>query len=111
MIQYISYKDTNESEHEMTRLRALLFGVVTVAVATSHSQANAGINDIIFSGCASAMRKEYQQAGRQLLLSELNRTCRCVVGEINKRQSIEMAKRACINTDETISRNQDRQML
>ena len=64
MIQYISYKDTNESEHEMTRLRALLFGVVTVAIATSHSQANAGINDIIFSGCALATRKEYQQAGR-----------------------------------------------
>ena len=88
--------------------------VITVAVITlaapSSVQANFK-NNIIFSSCAAAMRKEYQQADKQLLLSQLNKTCDCVVEQINNRKNIEQAKASCINTDQPISSNRNRQTL
>ncbi len=58
----------------------------------------AGLEDrIIFNRCANAMRAEYTKARKQLLLSDLNTTCRCVVNKINNHESIEQAKNDCIN--------------
>ena len=58
--------------------------------------ANAGVVDnIIFGKCSSAMRKEYEKAGKQLLLSHLNATCNCVVKEMKNKQSVEQAKTFC----------------
>ena len=58
--------------------------------------ANAGVVDnIIFGKCSSAMRKEYEKAGKQLLLSHLNATCNCVVKEMKNKKSVEQAKTFC----------------
>ncbi len=93
---------------------ARVLGVITVALvaaaASEPVQANFKDN-IIFSSCAAAMRKEYQQADKQLLLSQLNKTCNCVVEQIKNRKNIEQAKASCINADQPISRNRKRQTL
>ncbi|QNI54014.1 putative conserved secreted protein [Synechococcus sp. BIOS-E4-1] len=93
---------------------ARVLGTITVALvafsATEPAQADFKDN-IIFSSCAAAMRKEYQQAEKQLLLSQLNETCSCVVKQINNRKNIEQAKASCINTDQPISSNRNRQAL
>lgn len=94
----------------MARILGLKF-VAIAAVATT-VPAEAGLKDnIIFSSCASAMRKEYQQADKQLLLSQLNATCSCVVKQINSQKTIEQAKTSCINADQPISSNRKRQSL
>tara|TARA_B100000073_G_scaffold314010_1_gene288852 strand:+ start:225 stop:509 length:285 start_codon:yes stop_codon:yes gene_type:complete len=88
--------------------------VITIAVITlaAHGPVQANFkNNIIFSSCAAAMRKEYQQADKQLLLSQLNKTCDCVVEQINKLKNIEQAKASCINVDQPISSNRNRQSL
>ena len=88
--------------------------VITVAVITLAApgpvQANFK-NNIIFSSCAAAMRKEYQQADIQLLLGQLNQTCDCVVEQINNRKNIEQAKASCINADQPTSSNRNRHTL
>ena len=93
---------------------ARLFGLITVALvaiaAAEPAQANFKDN-IIFSSCAAAMRKEYQRADKQLLLSQLNKTCQCVVDQINNRKNIQQAKDSCINSDQPISNNRGRQSL
>ena len=90
------------------------WGVIMAAVvalaAPGPAQANFK-NNIIFSSCAAAMRKEYQQANKQLLLSQLNKTCDCVVQQINNRKNIEQAKVSCINLKQPISSNKNRQSL
>ena len=76
-----------------------LHGVIRLAnvAAITGIPANAGIVDnIIFSKCSSAMRKEYEKAGKQLLLSHLNTTCNCVVKEMKTNKNIDQAKKACI---------------
>lgn len=91
------------------RWEVITVGVITLA-APGPVQANLK-NNIIFSSCAAAMRKEYQQADKQLLLSQLNKTCDCVVEQINNRKNIEQAKASCINTDQPISSNRNRQSI
>ena len=91
------------------QLGIIVFGLVALTAANS---AQAGLKDnIIFSSCAAAMRKEYQQADKQLLLSQLNDTCNCVVKQINERKNIEKAKTTCIKTGQPISSNRDRHNL
>ena len=94
----------------MTRqLGLIVFGL---AALTADNFAHAGLKDnIIFSSCAAAMRKEYQRADKQLLLSQLNDTCNCVVKQINERKNIEQAKTTCIKTGQPISSNRDRHNL
>ncbi|KZR85242.1 hypothetical protein MITS9509_02328 [Synechococcus sp. MIT S9509] len=91
---------------------ARVLSTITVALvafsATEPAQADFKDN-IIFSSCAAAMRKEYQQAEKQLLLSQLNETCSCVVKQINNRKNIEQAKASCINADQPISSNRNQQ--
>ena len=73
-------------------------GVIAFAAmaAITAVPAHAGMVDkIIFSKCSSAMRKEYEKAGKQLLLSHLNATCNCVVKEMKNKQSVEEAKTFC----------------
>ena len=93
---------------------ARVLSVISVAwfavAATAPAQADFKDN-IIFSSCAAAMRKEYQQADKQLLLSQLNETCNCVVEQINNRKNIEQAKASCINADQPISSTRNRQTL
>jgi len=90
------------------------WGVVVFAVialtAPRPTQANFK-NNIIFSGCAAAMRKEYEQANKQLLLSQLNKTCDCVVKQINNRKNIDQAKTSCINLEQPISGSKNRESL
>ena len=93
---------------------ARVLSVISVAWFTVAASvpAQADFKDnIIFSSCAAAMRKEYQQADKQLLLSQLNETCNCVVEQINNRKNIEQAKASCINADQPISSNRNRQTL
>ena len=90
-------------------LRAI--AVSSLALATTNPAVAGLKNDIIFSSCAAAMRMEYQKADKQLLLSQLNTTCNCVVKKINERKNIEEAKSACINTDQPISKNRSRQTI
>ena len=87
----------------------IVFAVIALT-APRPAQANFK-NNIIFSGCAAAMRKEYQQANKQLLLSQLNKTCDCVVEQINNRKNIEQAKASCINLEQLISSNKNRQSI
>jgi hypothetical protein len=53
------------------------------------------VDNIIFSKCSSAMRKEYEKADKQLLLSHLNATCNCVVKEMKNNKGVEQAKSFC----------------
>ncbi|MDG1059555.1 MAG: hypothetical protein P8O84_02490 [Synechococcus sp. cluster3_bin.96] len=53
------------------------------------------VDNIIFSKCSSAMRKEYEKADKQLLLSHLNATCNCVVKEMKNNKGVEQAKTFC----------------
>jgi len=41
------------------------------------------------------MRKEYEKADKQLLLSHLNATCNCVVKEMKHNKGVEQAKTFC----------------
>ncbi|QNJ23149.1 putative conserved secreted protein [Synechococcus sp. MIT S9220] len=68
----------------------IVFAVIALT-APRPAQANFK-NNIIFSGCAAAMRKEYQQANKQLLLSQLNKTCDYVVKQINNRKILNKPK-------------------
>ena len=73
-------------------------GMIAFAAMTAITvvPAHAGMVDkIIFGKCSSAMRKEYEKAGQQLLLSHLNVTCNCVVKEMKNKQSVEQAKIFC----------------
>ena len=90
------------------------WGLITFAVIALAAPGPAQVNfknNIIFSRCAAAMRKEYQQANKQLLLGQLNKTCDCVVEQINSRKNIEQAKASCINLKQPISSNKNRQFL
>ena len=68
----------------------IVFAVIALT-APRPAQANFK-NNIIFSGCAAAMRKEYQQANKQLPLSQLNKTCDCVAEQINNRKILNKPK-------------------
>ena len=73
-------------------------GVIAFAAiaAITVVPAHAGmVDNIIFGKCSSAMRKEYEKAGKQLLLSHLNATCNCVVKEMKNKKSVEQAKTFC----------------
>ena len=73
-------------------------GVIAFAAmaAITVVPAHAGMVDkIIFGKCSSAMRKEYEKAGEQLLLTHLNATCNCVVKEMKNKKSVEEAKTFC----------------
>ena len=73
-------------------------GVIAFAAmaAITVEPAHAGMVDkIIFGKCSSAMRKEYEKAGKQLLLCHLNATCNCVVKEMKNKQSVDQAKTFC----------------
>ncbi|NOL46687.1 MAG: hypothetical protein HF560_03790 [Synechococcus sp. MIT S9220] len=72
------------------RWGVIVFAVIALT-APRPAQANFK-NNIIFSGCAAAMRKEYQQANKQLLLSQLNKTCDYVVKQINNRKILNKPK-------------------
>ena len=76
----------------------LLPGVIAFGAIASITvfPARAGmVDNIIFSKCSSAMRKEYEKAGKQLLLSHLNATCNCVVKEMKNNRGVEQAKSFC----------------
>ena len=93
-------------------LRFLGVTMFAAALVAAPYAAQANLKDnIIFSSCAAAMRKEYKQADKQLLLSQLNQTCNCVVEQINNQKNIEQAKNSCIDTNIPISSNQDRRTL
>lgn len=78
----------------MSRLPGVIAFAAMVAITVV--PAHAGMVDkIIFGKCSSAMRKEYEKAGQQLLLSHLNATCNCVVKEMKNKQSVEQAKTFC----------------
>ncbi len=73
-------------------------GLIALAAITAITAvpAHAGVVDnIIFTKCSSAMRKEYKKAGKQLLLSHLNTTCNCVVKEMKNKKSVEQVKTFC----------------
>ena len=73
-------------------------GVIAFAAIASITviPARAGmVDNIIFGKCSSAMRKEYEKAGKQLLLSHLNATCNCVVKEMKNNKGVEQAKTFC----------------
>ena len=72
----------------MSRLPGVIAFAAIAAITVV--PAHAGMVDkIIFGKCSSAMRKEYEKAGKQLLLSHLNATCNCVVKEMKNKQSVE----------------------
>ena len=78
----------------MSRLPGVIAFAAIAAITVV--PAHAGMVDkIIFGKCTSAMRKEYEIAGKQLLLSHLNATCNCVVKEMKNKQSVEQAKTFC----------------
>lgn len=78
----------------MTRLTGVIAFAAIAAITVV--PAHAGMVDKInFGKCSSAMRKEYEKAGKQLLLSHLNATCNCVVKEMKNKQSVEQAKTFC----------------
>ena len=81
----------------MPRLPGVIaFAAMAAMAAITVEPAHAGMVDkIIFGKCSSAMRKEYEKAGKQLLLSHLNATCNCVVKEMKNKQSVEQAKTFC----------------
>ena len=78
----------------MPRLPVVIAFAAMAAITVE--PAHAGMVDkIIFGKCSSAMRKEYEKAGKQLLLSHLNATCNCVVKEMKNKQSVDQAKTIC----------------
>ena len=78
----------------MSRLPGVIAFAAMVAITVV--PAHAGMVDkIIFGKCSSAMRKEYEKAGQQLLLSHLNATCNCVVKEMKNNKGVEQAKTFC----------------
>ena len=78
----------------MTRLPGVIAFAAIAAITVV--PAHAGMVDKInFGKCSSAMRKEYEKAGKQLLLSHLNATCNCVVKEMKNKKSVEQAKNTC----------------
>ena len=78
----------------MSRLPGVIAFAAIAAITVV--PAHAGMVDkFIFGKCSSAMRKEYEKAGKQLLLSHLNATCNCVVKEMKNKQSVEQAKTFC----------------
>jgi hypothetical protein len=80
----------------MPRLPGVIaFAAMTVMSAITVVPAHAFVDNIIFTKCSSAMRKEYKKAGKQLLLSHLNATCNCVVKEMKNKKSVEQAKTFC----------------
>ena len=78
----------------MLRLSGLIAFAAIAAITVV--PAHAFVDNIIFGKCSSAMRKEYEKAGKQLLLSHLNATCNCVVKEMKNKKSVEQAKTLCI---------------
>ena len=94
----------------MARLLVMITVAFTALAASNPAEANIKDN-IIFSSCAAAMRKEYRKADKQLLLSQLKETCNCVVDQMNNRRNVEQAKASCINTNQPISSNRNRQTL
>ena len=89
----------------MVRLLGVVMLTITTVAFPYDTQADIEDN-IIFSSCAAAMRKEYEQADKQLNLSQLNQTCDCVVEQINNRKNIKQAKNFCIDSNIPISSNQ-----
>ena len=78
----------------MSRLPGVIAFAAMVAITVV--PAHAGMVDkIIFGKCSSAMRKEYEKADKQLLLSHLNATCNCVVKEMKNNKGVEQAKTFC----------------
>ena len=53
------------------------------------------IDQIIFNKCSSAMREDFQKAGKTPPDGMVADTCNCVVAQMKKRQSIEEAKTFC----------------
>ena len=78
----------------MSRLPGVIAFAAIAAITVVPAHAGM-VDNIIFGKCSSAMRKEYEKAGKQLLLSHLNATCNCVVKEMKNKQSVEQAKTFC----------------
>ena len=78
----------------MPRLPGVIAFAAITAITVFPAHANV-VDNIIFSKCSSAMRKEYKKAGKQLLLSHLNATCNCVVKEMKNNKGVKQAKTFC----------------
>ena len=78
-------------------MSSVLFSSVVLSTVGS-SPANASmIDQIIFNKCSSAMREDFQKAGKTPPEGMVPDTCTCVVDQMKKRQSIEQAKTFCSN--------------
>ena len=86
--------EANSPLRSMFRLPCLV-PIATVAAITLVPAKAGVVDNIIFNKCSSAMRKEYEKAGQQLLLSHLNATCNCVVKEMKNKKSVDQAKDFC----------------
>ena len=78
----------------MSRLPGVIAFAAIAAITVVPARAGM-VDKIIFSKCSSAMRKEYEKADKQLLLSHLNATCNCVVKEMKNNKGVEQAKIFC----------------
>ena len=83
--------EANSSLISMSRWSGVIACAAVAAITAVPAHAGL-VNNIIFGKCSSAMRKEYEKAGKQLLLSHLNATCNYVVKEMKNKKSVEQAK-------------------
>jgi hypothetical protein len=75
---------------------SVLFSSAVLIGTVGASSANANmIDQIIFNKCSSAMREDFQKAGKTPPEGMVPDTCNCVVAQMKKRQSIEQAKTFC----------------
>ena len=78
----------------MSRLPGVIAFAAIAAITVV--PAHAGMVDkIIFGKCSSAMRKEYEKAGKQLLLSHMKAICNGGRKEMKNKQRVEQAKTFC----------------
>jgi hypothetical protein len=78
----------------MPRLPGVI-AVAAVAVIAAVPAHASMIDQIIFNKCSSAMREDFQKAGKTPPDGMVADTCNCVVQQVGKRQSIEQAKTFC----------------
>lgn len=78
----------------MLRFAGALGFVAATCLAAGAAKANM-IDQIIFNKCSSAMREDFQKAGKTPPDGMVADTCNCVVAQMKKRQSIEQAKTFC----------------
>jgi len=74
---------------------AAAVALVPLALLPAPSARAGMIEQIIFSHCSSAMRADFEQAGKTPPEGMIDFTCSCVVQKIHQQQSINQAKTTC----------------